>query len=145
VGRIARALEPLECKRLRTIDRRKLIDDENMSADTSGHGQAPRSPVPAHPRDAASEGTSEAATVEFLRNLNETRGVTMLIVTHLLPIVLNLATSIMLLGTNTILHGTVDEVLQEERLSKLYGVPVHLGVVAGQRTLVVGRRGGVDV
>ena len=94
---------------------------------------------------AGMDAASEAATVEFLRNLNRTQGVTMLIVTHLLPIVLNLATSIMLLGTNTILHGTVDEVLQEERLSKLYGVPVHLGVVAGQRTLVVGRRGGVDV
>ena len=88
---------------------------------------------------------SEAAILEFLRNLNQTQGVTMLIVTHLLPIVLNLATSIMLLGTDTILHGTVDEVLQEGRLSELYGVPVHLGVVGGQRTLVVGRRGGVDV
>jgi ABC-type Mn2+/Zn2+ transport system ATPase subunit len=88
---------------------------------------------------------SEAATLEFLQNLNRTQGVTMLIVTHLLPIVLNLASSIMLLGTHTVLHGTVDEVLQEGRLSALYGVPVHLGVVAGQRTLVVGRRGGVDV
>ena len=69
----------------------------------------------------------------------------MLIVTHLLPLVLNLATSIMLLGTRTILHGTVDEVLREERLSELYGITVHLGVVAGQRTLVVGRRNAVDV
>ena len=91
------------------------------------------------------DAASEAAILEFLRNLNRTQGVTMLIVTHLLPIVLNLATSIMLLGTRTILHGTVDEVLREERLSELYGVPVHLGVVAGQRTLVVGRRNAVDV
>ena len=88
---------------------------------------------------------SEAAILDLLRTLNRTRGVTMLIVTHLLPIVLNLATSIMLLGSRTILHGTVDEVLQEERLSELYGVPVHLGVVAGQRTLVVGPRNSVDV
>jgi ABC-type Mn2+/Zn2+ transport system ATPase subunit len=88
---------------------------------------------------------SEAAVLELLRNLNRIKGVTVLIVTHLLPIVLNLATSIMLMGTRTILHGTVDEVLQEERLSELYGVPVHLGIVAGQRTLVVGRRHPVDV
>ncbi len=94
---------------------------------------------------AGMDAASEAAILEFLRNLNRTQGVTMLIVTHLLPIVLNLATSIMLLGTRTILHGTVDEVLQEDRLSELYGVPVHLGVVAGQRTLVVGRRNAVDV
>jgi len=94
---------------------------------------------------AGMDAASEAAILEFLRNLNRTQGVTMLIVTHLLPIVLNLATSIMLLGTDTILHGTVDEVLQEGRLSELYGVPVHLGVIAGQRTLVVGRREAADV
>jgi manganese/zinc/iron transport system ATP- binding protein len=94
---------------------------------------------------AGMDAASEAAIVEFLRNLNRTQGVTLLLVTHLLPIVLNLATSIMLLGTNTVLHGPVDDVLQEERLSELYGVPVHVGVVAGQRTLVVGRRGRTDV
>ena len=94
---------------------------------------------------AGMDAASEAAILEFLRNLNRSKGVTILIVTHLLPLVLNLATSIMLLGTRTILHGAVDEVLQEERLSELYGVPVHLGVVAGQRTLVVGRRDAVDV
>jgi manganese/zinc/iron transport system ATP- binding protein len=94
---------------------------------------------------AGMDAASEAAVLELLRNLNRIRGVTVLIVTHLLPIVLNLATSIMLLGTRTILYGTVDEVLQEERLSELYGLPVHLGIVAGQRTLVVGRRHAVDV
>jgi zinc/manganese transport system ATP-binding protein len=91
------------------------------------------------------DAASEAAILEFLRNLNRSQGVTILIVTHMLPLVLNLATSIMLLGTKTILHGTTDEVLREERLSELYGVPVHLGVVAGQRTLVVGRRNATDV
>jgi ABC-type Mn2+/Zn2+ transport system ATPase subunit len=94
---------------------------------------------------AGMDAASEATVLELLRSLNRIKGVTVLIVTHLLPIVLNLATSIMLLGTRTILHGTVDEVLQEERLSALYGVPVHLGIVAGQRTLVVGRRHAIDV
>jgi ABC-type Mn2+/Zn2+ transport system ATPase subunit len=94
---------------------------------------------------AGMDAASEATVLELLRSLNRIKGVTVLIVTHLLPIVLNLATSIMLLGTRTILHGTVDEVLQEERLSELYGVPVHLGIVAGQRTLVVGRRHAIDV
>ena len=94
---------------------------------------------------AGMDAAGEAAILEFLRHLNRTRGVTILIVTHLMPLVLNLATSIMLLGTHTILHGTVDEVLKEDRLSELYGVPVHLGIVAGQRTLVIGRRDAVDV
>ena len=39
--------------------------------------------------------------------------------------------------------GTVDEVLQEDRLRALYGVPVRLGSVAGQRTLVVEQRYGL--
>ena len=94
---------------------------------------------------AGMDAASEASMLEFLRDLNRTRGVTMLIVTHMLPIVLNLATSIMLLGSRTVLHGSVDDVLREERLSELYGVPVHLGIVAGQRTLVVGRRHAIDV
>lgn len=81
---------------------------------------------------------SEASILAFLRDLNRTHGVTILIVTHMLPIVLNLASSIMLLGPRTVLHGTVDEVLKERRLTEVFGVPVHLGVVAGQRTLVVG-------
>jgi ABC-type cobalamin/Fe3+-siderophores transport system ATPase subunit len=67
------------------------------------------------------------------------------IVTHLLPIVLNLATSIMLMAPQAILHGAVDDVLQEHRLTALYGVPVRLGSLAGQRTLVVERGGRVDV
>jgi manganese/zinc/iron transport system ATP- binding protein len=94
---------------------------------------------------AGMDAASEAAILEFLRDLNRRQGVTILIVTHMLPLVLNPATSIMLLGTNAILHGPTDEVLREDRLSELYGVPVHLGVVAGQRTLVVGQRNAADV
>jgi ABC-type Mn2+/Zn2+ transport system ATPase subunit len=81
----------------------------------------------------------EAAIIDFLRDLNGRRRVTILIVTHLLPIVLNLANTIMLMNADAVLHGPVDDVLQESRLTALYRVPVRLGVVAGQRTLVVER------
>ena len=84
---------------------------------------------------------SEAGILEFLEDLHRRQRVTILIVTHLLPIVLNLATSIMLMGTRAILHGSVDDVMREDRLTQLYGVPVHLGSVAGRRTLVVGQGG----
>jgi len=76
--------------------------------------------------------------IEFLRDLNQRRRVTIVIVTHLLPIVLNLATAIMLMGDHNILQGPMNDVLREDRLGALYGVPVHLGIVAGRRTLVVG-------
>jgi ABC-type Mn2+/Zn2+ transport system ATPase subunit len=83
---------------------------------------------------------SEAAILAFLEDLNRTRGVTILIVTHLLSLVLNFATSIMLMGADEILHGPVDEILREDRLTALYRTPVHLGRVGGQRILVVGSR-----
>jgi iron complex transport system ATP-binding protein len=82
--------------------------------------------------------SSEAGIVEFLRDLNRRHGVTILLVTHLLPLVLSLATSIMLFARDTLVQGPLDDVLDEERLTALYGVPVHLGTVAGRRTLVVG-------
>jgi ABC-type Mn2+/Zn2+ transport system ATPase subunit len=88
---------------------------------------------------------SEAAIVDFLRDLNERRGVTVLIVTHLLPIVLNLADTIMLMGFDGILQGAVDDVMREDRLSALYHTPVRLGQVAGQRTLVEDRGRGLHV
>jgi ABC-type Mn2+/Zn2+ transport system ATPase subunit len=80
----------------------------------------------------------EAAIIEFLRDLNRKQQVTIVIVTHLLNVVLNFSTSIMLMGANRILHGPLEDVLQEERLNELYGVRVHLASVAGQRALVVG-------
>jgi len=88
---------------------------------------------------------SEAAMLDFLRVLNRQRGVTIALVTHMLPIVLNLATSIMLVSPRGIVQGAAAEVLQEARLTDVYGVPVHLGRVEGQRTLVVGQKDGGDV
>ena len=62
----------------------------------------------------------EATMIEFLEAVNLDRGVTILVVTHMLPIVLNLASNIMLVGERAILQGPVDEVLQEEQLANLY-------------------------
>ena len=84
---------------------------------------------------------SEAAMIAFFQELNRDQKLTIVIVTHLLPVVLNLATSVMLLGTRSILQGPLDQVLQEEFLTELYGVPVHIGTISGKRTLVVGRPG----
>ena len=87
----------------------------------------------------------EAAIVDFLRDLNQRRRVTILIVTHLLPLVLNLAGSIMLMGSDAILQGSVDDVMREDRLTALYRRPVRIGQIAGQRTLVVDRSRGAYV
>jgi ABC-type Mn2+/Zn2+ transport system ATPase subunit len=87
----------------------------------------------------------EAAIVDFLRELHRSHGVTILVVTHMLSLVLNLATTIMLMDAGTVVHGAVDTVVREDRLRALYGVPVHVARVAGQRVLVVGRPEAGDV
>ena len=80
----------------------------------------------------------EHAMIAFLRDLNRRRQLTIVLVTHLLPVVMDLATSMLLMGRDAILQGPAEDVLQEARLTALYGVPVHVGAVAGRRTLVVG-------
>jgi len=80
----------------------------------------------------------EAAILDFLRELNRAQGVTILLVTHMLPLVLNFARSIMLISHRGILQGPVDEILSEDRLSRLYGIPVHVDRIHGQRILVSG-------
>ena len=89
--------------------------------------------------------SGETAMLDFLQELNRRRRVTILIVTHMLPIVLNLASTILLMNDGAILQGSVDDVLQEARLAALYGVPVRLGRLGGQRTLVVERGGNTGV
>jgi ABC-type Mn2+/Zn2+ transport system ATPase subunit len=84
----------------------------------------------------------EATILDFLRDVNRRRRVTIVIVTHQLPIVLNLASSIMLMGAGGLLQGKAADVLREDRLTALYGVPVRVGRIAGQRTLVVDRGAG---
>ncbi len=88
---------------------------------------------------------SEAAVLKLLRELNRSCGVTILIVTHMLSIVINFADSIMLMGATKILQGTVDEVLKEDRLSALYGVPIRVNRIGGHRVILVGGPGGTHV
>jgi ABC-type Mn2+/Zn2+ transport system ATPase subunit len=87
----------------------------------------------------------EAAIIDFLRKLNRAHGVTILIVTHLLSLVLNFASSVLLMNAGAVVHGPVDDILREDRLSELYGVPIRLGQVAGRRILAIERRDPGDV
>ena len=88
---------------------------------------------------------SEASILAFLEDLNREHGVTILIVTHLLSLVLNFATSVLLMNAGTTLHGPIEQVLREDRLTELYRVPIRLGLVGGRRILAVERKGDADV
>ncbi|MFH1175905.1 MAG: metal ABC transporter ATP-binding protein [Acidobacteriota bacterium] len=88
---------------------------------------------------------SEHAIVVLLRRLNRERGLTVLLVTHLLQTVLDAATTILLIENGRVLYGDAEDVLQGDRLSELYGLPVELTTHAGRRTLVVGNPEAADV
>ncbi len=81
---------------------------------------------------------SETAIVDLLVRLQQERHLAVVLVTHLLPIVLNSAETILLLEKGRSLYGRIDDVLHEDLLSDLYGLPVRLATVAGKRTLVAG-------
>ncbi len=80
----------------------------------------------------------EHAIVELLVELNRTRGLTVVMVTHLLPIVLNAVTTILLIEGGRTLYGEAAKILRDDTLSTLYGVPVRLVAVGKRRTLLVG-------
>lgn len=89
--------------------------------------------------------SGEAAILDFLRDLNRSQGTTIVLVTHVLSVVLNLATTLVLMDGGAIVHGPVDEVVTADRLTAMYGMPVEVSRVAGQRVLTVRRSGTRDV
>jgi ABC-type Mn2+/Zn2+ transport system ATPase subunit len=81
---------------------------------------------------------TEHSVIELIRRLHAERGLTIILVTHLLPVLLNTATTVLLLAGDRVLYGQTAEVLDEGKLSELYGIPVRIATVAGRRTLVIG-------
>jgi ABC-type Mn2+/Zn2+ transport system ATPase subunit len=83
----------------------------------------------------------EHTLMELLRQLNREPRLTILLVTHLLPLLMNLATTMLLLRVDAIVSGPTHEVLTEEILAALYGVSVRVVTIGDQRALVVGAPG----
>lgn len=81
---------------------------------------------------------SEQAIMELVRQLRESDGVTVIMVSHLLHVVANYADELVILNNGTRIIGTLQEVLTSENLCSLYGVPVAVGEYAGRRVVVAG-------
>jgi ABC-type Mn2+/Zn2+ transport system ATPase subunit len=84
---------------------------------------------------------SERAIMELVKHLREVDGLTVVMVSHLLNVVANYADSLVILDDGTRITGDLTDVLSSENLTSLYGVPVHVGVCAGQKVVVVGGNG----
>lgn len=79
---------------------------------------------------------SQKAVLEFVKGLH-CQGMTVLLVSHLLDIVANYAERIAVIGGGRLFLGPREEMLDEERLSSLYGVRVRVEEVEGRRVVVV--------
>ncbi len=79
---------------------------------------------------------NKARLVQIFKTL-QTQGITILLTTHDPELAALLSTHIVLMGRGGILAGgLVSDVLTAEHLSQLYGVPVRMAEVAGQKVIL---------
>ena len=79
---------------------------------------------------------SEHALMELIARFHARSGMTVVMVSHLLNVVVNYVRSLALLGPSGILSGPLEEVLTRENLERLYGTGVTLSVVDGRRVVL---------
>ena len=82
----------------------------------------------------------EHEIMELVCRLRENQGLTILMVTHLLNLVVHYAERFVILDRGRVVTGKRDTILTGPHLEQLYGVPVQVGMVAGRRVVVPGRR-----
>jgi ABC-type cobalamin/Fe3+-siderophores transport system ATPase subunit len=89
---------------------------------------------------------SEHALLELVRKLQRERGITVVLVSHLLGSVADAAESIAIIAAGRLDVGPRDELLSAEHLTRLYGVPVHVHTLEGKTTIGVvnGAEGAAD-
>ena len=96
--------------------------------------------------DEPTNGMDLVATTQILglvRELHDRDGLTVLMVSHALNEVANYVERIALVVEGGFRIGTTDEIMTEEALSQMYGIPVEVDSFAGHR-IVVARRAGAE-
>ena len=79
---------------------------------------------------------AEKAVMDLISRLRAEGGRTVLFVTHQLNLVANYARTIAILKDGRLISGAAAEILDEERLSSLYGVGVRVDQVGDRRVVV---------
>jgi len=85
---------------------------------------------------------AEHQTMMLVRRLQQERGLTVLMVTHLLNLVANYAERLVILGSGCADVGDRDEILTGPHLEKLYHIHVRVLDLDGRRVVVPGEREG---
>ena len=93
--------------------------------------------------DEPTNGMDLVSTTQILalvRELHEQEGLTVLMVSHALNEIANYVNRIALTMEGAFRIGAVNEIVTEETLSSMYGIPVHVDQVHGHRIVVAQRR-----
>lgn len=81
---------------------------------------------------------SEAKIMELLSGLHVNDGITIVIVSHLLNILVNHAKRFAMIDDGVRAEGLAEEILTSEHLSAIYGVPVEVAIYEGKRVVLTG-------
>lgn len=81
---------------------------------------------------------SEHAIMELLKDLRESHGKTIVMVSHLLNVVINYADTLALIDGGLRMTGRTDELLTSENLSHIYEAPVEVVSAGDRKTVIVG-------
>jgi ABC-type Mn2+/Zn2+ transport system ATPase subunit len=80
----------------------------------------------------------EARILDLLRDVQARLGVTVILVSHLLHVVLNYSDRLLLLLDGRAHHHTIHDLASGDLLSRIYGVPVRIGQSGDKKYLVTG-------
>jgi ABC-type Mn2+/Zn2+ transport system ATPase subunit len=80
---------------------------------------------------------SEHAIMELLDHFHAEEGITVVMVSHLLNVVVNYAHHLCIIDGGVRVVGRTEDVLSAEHLSEVYGVPVEVAIHRGQRVVIV--------
>jgi len=83
---------------------------------------------------------SEHALMELVASLHERDGLTVLMVSHLLNVVVNYVEDLVLIDRSLFLAGPLVEMLTESNMRRLYPTGVTIGTVGGRRVVLPGAR-----
>jgi ABC-type Mn2+/Zn2+ transport system ATPase subunit len=81
---------------------------------------------------------SRVSIMDLIRRLHDERGLTIIMVSHLLSDVAHHVKRIALVEKGVFQIGAVADILSERNLSGVYGIPVHVGTFRGTKVIVAG-------
>jgi ABC-type cobalamin/Fe3+-siderophores transport system ATPase subunit len=74
----------------------------------------------------------------LVQEIQQEKGLTIVLVSHLLHVVLNYAERLMFLADGKAHLYSIDELVSQDLLSKIYGFPIRVGLAEGKRYLISG-------